>query len=219
MARQLILDLPVRQARGRDDFFVAPANALALATLDAPESWPSGRMLLIGPEGAGKSHLAAIWAEQHGASIVRARDLIPEMAPALAHAAVVEDVQAIGAAEAALFHLHNLAQAEDGRLLLTANAPPRDWGLRLPDLRSRMEATASVRIAPPDDALLAAVLVKLFADRQTKVPQSLIPWLVTRMDRSLGTARRLVAALDARAVAEGRPLTRAMAVEVLDSFI
>ena len=79
MARQLILDLPVRQARGRDDFFVAPANALALATLDAPESWPSGRMLLIGPEGAGKSHLAAIWAEQHGASIVRARDLTPEL--------------------------------------------------------------------------------------------------------------------------------------------
>ncbi|WP_420344602.1 chromosomal replication initiator DnaA [Paenirhodobacter sp.] len=219
MARQLILDLPVRQARGRDDFFVAPANALALATLDAPESWPSGRMLLIGPEGAGKSHLAAIWAEQHGASIVRARDLTPEMAPVLAHAAVVEDVQAIGSAEAALFHLHNLAQAEGGRLLLTANAPPRDWGLHLPDLRSRMEATASVRIAPPDDALLAAVLVKLFADRQTKVPRSLIPWLVTRMDRSLGTARRLVAALDARAVAEGRPLTRAMAVEVLDSFI
>ncbi|MFT3689610.1 chromosomal replication initiator DnaA [Paenirhodobacter sp.] len=218
MARQLILDLPVRQARGRDDFFVAPANALALATLDAPESWPQGRMLLIGPEGAGKSHLAAIWAEAQEAPILRARDLTAEMAPALSRAAVIEDAQQIGPAEAALFHLHNLAQAEGGRLLLTANAPPRDWGLTLPDLKSRMEATATVRIAAPDDALLSAVLVKLFADRQTKVPHSLIPWLVTHMDRSLGFARRLVAALDARAVSEGRPLTRTMAAEVLDSL-
>lgn len=218
MARQLILDLPVRQARGRDDFFVAPANALALATLDAPEGWPQGRMLLIGPEGAGKSHLAAIWAEANGAPVVRARDLTEAMAPALSRAAVIEDAQQIGPAQAALFHLHNLSQAEGGRLLLTANAPPRDWGLTLPDLKSRMEATATVRIAAPDDALLSAVLVKLFADRQTKVPQSLIPWLVTHMDRSLGAARKLVAALDARAVAEGRPLTRTMAAEVLDSL-
>lgn len=224
MIRQLILDLPVRSARGRDDFFVAPANALALATLDAPESWPSGRMLLIGPEGAGKSHLAAIWAEsQGGAPIVAAATLTDEAAPSLvrAGACVVEDAQRVAAspvAQAALFHLHNLMQAEGGRLLLTAAAPPRDWGLTLADLASRMEATASVRITPPDDALLSAVLVKLFADRQTKVPHSLIPWLVTRMDRSLGTARRLVAALDARAVAEGRPVTRTMAAEVLDSL-
>lgn len=224
MIRQLILDLPVRSARGRDDFFVAPANALALATLDAPEAWPSGRMLLIGPEGAGKSHLAAIWAEaQGGAPIVAAASLTDEAAPALvrAGACVVEDTQRVAAspvAQAALFHLHNLMQAEGGRLLLTAAAPPRDWGLTLADLASRMEATASVRITPPDDALLSAVLVKLFADRQTKVPHSLIPWLVTRMDRSLGTARRLVAALDARAVAEGRPVTRTLAAEVLDSL-
>lgn len=224
MIRQLILDLPVRSARGRDDFFVAPANALALATLDAPEAWPSGRMLLIGPEGAGKSHLAAIWAEaQGGAPIVAAASLTDEAAPALvrADACVVEDAQRVATspvAQAALFHLHNLMQAEGGRLLLTAAAPPRDWGLTLADLASRMEATASVRITPPDDALLSAVLVKLFADRQTKVPHSLIPWLVTRMDRSLGTARRLVAALDARAVAEGRPVTRTLAAEVLDSL-
>ncbi|RWR12801.1 P-loop NTPase family protein [Paenirhodobacter populi] len=222
MTRQMILDLPVRQARGRDDFFVSPANALALATLDAPAGWPAGRMLLTGPEGAGKSHLAAIWAEAQEAPVLAARDLTDADAPRLARvrAAVIEDAQqtAAAGAEEALFHLCNLMQAEGGRLLLTALAPPRDWGLRLPDLLSRMEATALVRIAAPDDALLSAVLVKLFNDRQTKVPHSLIPWLVTRMDRSLGTARRLVAALDARAVAEGRPLTRAMAAEVLDSF-
>ncbi|HEY0213640.1 MAG TPA: DnaA/Hda family protein [Paenirhodobacter sp.] len=222
MTRQMILDLPVRQARGRDDFFVSPANALALASLDVPQGWPMGRMVLVGPEGAGKSHLAAIWAEAQDAPILAARDLTEADAPRLVHAraAVIEDAQhtATAGGQAALFHLHNLMQAEGGLLLLTANAPPRDWGLTLPDLISRVTASALVRIAAPDDALLSAVLVKLFNDRQTKVPHSLIPWLVTRMDRSLGTARRLVTALDARAVAEGRPLTRVMAAEVLDSL-
>lgn len=225
MPRQMVFDLPVRQARGREDFFVAPANALALATLDAPEAWPAGRMLLIGPEGAGKSHLAAIWAEdQGGAPVLAARALCDADAPrlALAGAAVIEDVQQLAgqaAGEEALFHLVNLCAAEGARLLMTSDAPPRDWGLALPDLRSRLEATAAVRIAPPDEALLAAVLVKLFADRQMVVPQSLISWLVTRMDRSLGQARRLVEALDARALAEGRAITRTMAAEVLDTLV
>lgn len=223
MIRQLILDLPVRQARGRDDFFVAPPNALALAALDKTEGWPQGRMLLLGPEGAGKSHLAAIWAEAHDAPIIAACDLTEDTAPAAARkgAVVIEDAHRIGDhanAQEALFHLHNLMQAEGGHLLLTAVTPPRDWGLTLADLASRMEATAIARIGPPDDALLSAVLVKLFSDRQTKVPQNLIPWLVAHMDRSFACARRLVEVLDARAVAEGRPITRTMAVEVLDSL-
>lgn len=224
MPRQMTFDLPVRQARGRDDFFVAPANALALATLDAPQAWPLGRMLLTGPEGAGKSHLAAIWAVgQGGAAVVAAQSLCDADAPGLvlAGAAVVEDAQTLAgtaAGEEALFHLINLMAAEGGRLLLTAAAPPRDWGLVLPDLKSRLEATALVRIAPPDEALLAAVLVKLFADRQLVVPGHVISWLVPRMERDLGHARRLVAALDARALAERSPVTRTMAAEVLDSL-
>lgn len=224
MPRQMTFDLPVRQARGRDDFFVAPANALALATLDAPEGWPLGRMLLIGPEGAGKSHLAAIWSsERGGVAVLAAAGLTNDDAPRLAQAgaAVLEDAQALAGnavGEEALFHLLNLMAAEGGQLLLTANAPPRDWGLGLPDLKSRLEATALVRISPPDEALLAAVLVKLFADRQLVVPGHVIAWLVPRMDRSLGQARRLVVALDARALAENRAVTRAMAAEVLDSL-
>lgn len=221
--RQLVFDLALRPSRGREDFYVAPANALALATLDAPASWPSGRMLLIGPEGAGKSHLAAIWAEENDAALIEARILTKDDAPALARqgAVVLEDAEAVAgdpAREAALFHLHNLLQAEGGRLLLTAKMPPRDWGLALPDLLSRMSATASVRIEPPDDALLSAVLVKLFADRQLAVPAALIPWLVTHMDRSLAMARRLVTALDARAMAERRAITRPLAAQVLDSL-
>ena len=222
MTRQLAFDLPLRQSQGREDFFVAPANALALATLDAPESWPQGRMLLIGPEGAGKSHLAQIWSDDHQARIVAARDLSGADIPTLATGAVVvEDAQKIDgnrSLEDALFHLHNLLQAERRALLITASRPPRDWGLSLPDLQSRMDAMASVRITPPDDSLLAAVLVKLFNDRQLTVSPQLIDWLVTRMDRSMGTARKLVAALDARALAEGRKITRALAAEVLDSL-
>jgi chromosomal replication initiation ATPase DnaA len=221
--RQLILDLPCRSAQGRDDFFVAPANALALATLDAPDAWPQRRMLLIGPEGAGKSHLAQIWADEHDAPVLPAAGLTAAAAPALvaARAVVIEDAEAIGpdqAAQAALFHLHNLALAEGAHLLITARKAPRDWGLTLPDLQSRMAATASVRIAPPDEALLAAVLVKLFADRQLDVAPALIPWLVLRIDRSLATARDVVAALDARALATGGAVTRALAAEVLDSL-
>ncbi|WP_444461423.1 chromosomal replication initiator DnaA [Rhodobacter capsulatus] len=221
MTRQLPLPLPVRVAEGREDFFVAPANALALSLLDAPETWAQGRMLLLGPEGAGKSHLAAIWASERGAVIRAAADLRPETVADLAAtgAVVIEDAQHLAgraASEQALFHLLNLTAAEGGRCLITAPTPPRDWGVALPDLKSQLDATQSVRIAPPDEALLAAVLVKLFADRQLTVPQSLIDWLVLRMERALGTARAVVEALDARALAEGRAITRAMAAEVLD---
>ncbi|MFD2175004.1 DnaA ATPase domain-containing protein [Rhodobacter lacus] len=221
MIRQMAFDLPVRQARGREDFFVAPANALALAALDTPDAWPSGRMLLIGPEGAGKTHLAAIWAEDHGAEVIAAADLTNPEAERLAArgAVVLEDAQQLHGtpeAEEAAFHLINLIAAEGGRLLFTADAPPRDWGLRLPDLKSRLDATTAVHIAPPDDALLGAVLVKLFADRQLVVPQTLVSWLVPRMERSLGAARALVAALDARALEERRPVSRTMAAEVLE---
>ncbi|KEP70834.1 chromosomal replication initiator protein DnaA [Thioclava dalianensis] len=223
MAKQLIFPLPIRSAQGREDFFIAPANALALSTLDAPQTWPNGRMILIGPEGAGKTHLAAIWAQEQGAEPLAARDLSDDDAPRLAaqRVAVIENTHQIGGdrvRETALFHLHNLMQAEGGRLLLTARTPPRDWGVTLPDLISRMEASATVRITPPDDALLAAVLVKLFNDRQLMVSPVLIDWLVTRMDRSLATARRLVAALDDRALSEQRAITRPLAAQVLDSL-
>lgn len=216
MPRQLAFDLPVRPALGRGDFFVSPANALAVAQIDAG-GWPAGKLLLIGPEGAGKSHLAQVWATETGAVVLEAAAL-PDLPPE-ALAVVVEDAEKVAgdeAAETRLFHLHNHVLARGGRLLITASAPPRSWGLVLPDLASRMEATAMAGIAPPDDRLLSAVLVKLFADRQIAVAPSLIPWLVNRMDRSFAAARALVAELDARALAQGGPVTREIAREVLD---
>lgn len=223
VARQLTLDLPVRPALGREDFFVSPANALALSVIDAPLDWPQGKLVLVGPEGAGKTHLAQVFAAATGALVLAAHDLAAADLPMLVAepAIVIEDADRIAGdagAEAALFHLHNLALAEGTRLLLTARTPPNRWGLQLPDLASRMQATQIAALDPPDDALLAAVLVKHFADRQVRVPGGLVPYLVTRMDRSLGMAHRLADELDRRALSQSRPIGQKLAAEVLDSL-
>jgi chromosomal replication initiation ATPase DnaA len=219
--RQLAFDLPAQAAYRRADFFASPTNAHALAAIDAWRDWPGGKLLLVGPPGAGKTHLAHLWADSAGAVIVPGAALAGADLPHLAHAGAVavenaEAVAGIPEAEAALFHLHNLV-VQRGSLLLTARSPARDWGLCLPDLKSRVDAASVARLDAPDDALLSAVLVKLFADRQTLVQPSLIPWLVARMERSIGAARALVAELDARALAMGKPITKTTAKGLLDS--
>lgn len=221
MTRQLAFDLPAREAFRREDFFLSPANATALAAIDGWRGWPGGKMLLVGPKGSGKTHLARLWAAEAGAAVVAGADLAGADLPRLSAqgAVAVEDAEAVAGdagAEAAFFHLHNLV-VQAGSLLVTASAPPRDWGLALPDLASRLQAASLTRLEAPDDALLSAVLVKLFADRQISVPPNLIPYLVLRMERSIDAARALVAALDARALAEGRPITRQLAADLLDS--
>lgn len=216
MIRQLAFDLPAAEAMTRDAFFVAPSNALALQIVERWQDWPGRKLLILGPEGSGKTHLAHVWAALAGAEILAAEALADtDFAGLSGRPVVVEDADRIGEAEARLFHLHNLATS-GAALLMTARTPPRDWGLGLPDLVSRMQATQIARLEAPDDALLSAVLVKLFADRQVEVPANLIPYLVSRMPRSIGAARALVAALDARALAEGRPITRALAAGFLD---
>lgn len=223
MIRQLIFDLPAAARVTRADFFTSPANALVLETIDQWRDWPSRKMMLIGPRGAGKSHLAQIWATDAKATVVPAGSLADiDLSRIAADAAIaLEDADTLAgqpSGEALLFHLHNLL-AVSGTLLMTAVAPPRDWGLSLPDLASRMQATPMTRLEPPDDALLGAVLAKLFADRQLEVPGNLIPYLLARMDRSITAARALVDALDARALAQHRPITRVLAGEILESHV
>lgn len=224
MTRQIPMELPLRPARGRDAFFVAPSNQAALAAVQRWCDWPGGKLVLVGPEGAGKTHLAHVWAAETGAAIIAAPRLPALPLPDLAAtgAVVVEDAETLGqapegrrAAEEALLHLHNLLAEGGGRLLLTARGPVRDWGLGLPDLHSRLSAASAVRIDLPDEALLAAILIKLFADRQLAVAPGLIGWLVLRMPRTPAAAGRLVAMLDARALAEGRAVTRPMAQAAL----
>lgn len=217
MIRQLAFELPGTEARTRADFFVAPSNALALQAVEGWRDWPGAKLLLLGPEGAGKTHLAHVWAEAAGAVILHANALDSvDIAGLAGRPVAVEDAQLVGAAEAALFHLHNVVTTGGGALLLTADAPPRDWGLQLPDLLSRLQAASVARLEAPDEGLLSAVLIKLFADRQLAVAPNLIPYLVSRMPRSIGAARALVAALDAAALAEHRAVTRVLAGQVLD---
>lgn len=220
MAEQLAFNLTARPALGREDFLVSAANAEAVAMISDEAAWPSGKLALVGPPGAGKTHLVHVWAAETGARIVPASDLASADIPALAgagHVAVEDLPHADPAAERALFHLHNLVLAQGGRLLLTAEAPPARWPVALPDLGSRLESTAVARLGPPDDALLAAVMVKLFADRQLVVPPSVIAYVTRRIDRSFAAARDAVDRLDRAALAEGRAVTRALAAQLLDN--
>lgn len=222
MAEQLGFDLPTRTARGRDDFLVTSSNALAAALIDTWKDWPNRKLLLSGPEGSGKTHLTHVWAEASGAQIVQATSLSEDGVPELTRANVaVEDVHQIAsnaAAEAALFHLHNLALAEGRALLLTGRGNVVEWRLTLPDLVSRLRGTTEARLEPPDDALLGAVLAKLLADRQLSPKPNLIPYLLLRMDRSFSGAIELVAALDKASLARKTPITRALAADVLDKL-
>lgn len=221
MAQQLGFDLPSRTALERDAFFVAPSNALALAMIDGWARWASGKLVITGPLGAGKTHLTHVWAQMTGAQIIAARDLAEADIPTLARGPVaVEDVPDIAqdpAAQTALFHLHNMVLAEGHALLMTGAGAVPHWGLSLPDLVSRLRGTTSVALDPPDDALLAALLVKLLADRQLTPKPDLIPYLLGRMDRSFAAAIALVARLDAASLALKRPITRHLAAQVLDN--
>lgn len=220
MAMQLGFDLPVRTARGRNDFLVAPSNAMAVAMIENWRNWAGGKMVLTGPEGAGKTHLTHVWADTAQARLIHATDLRDDDVPKLAQSSIaVEDVPQISGnseAQTALFHLHNMVLAEGHSLLLTGVGAVAHWGLSLPDLVSRLQGALEVSIDAPDDALLSAVLVKLLADRQLVPPSDLIPYLLNRMDRSFIAANRFVAALDRESLARKRPITRALAAQVLD---
>jgi chromosomal replication initiation ATPase DnaA len=224
MARQLTFELPARAALGRDDFFVSPANAAAVNAVENSADWPGGKLLLCGPQSAGKTHLCHVWAALAQARIVAATDLATGSVAALLSASphiAVEDIDRIAGladGERALLHLHNLALAEGGQLLMTCTTPPTARAFTLPDLQSRMRGTLLSYLSPPDDALLCAVLVKLFADRQLTVPASVISYMSHRMERSFDAATRLVAATDALSLAERRPITRTLAARVLDKL-
>lgn len=220
MIRQLAFDLSKRPAFDAANFFVSRSNAQAWAMVTGPALWPAGKLCLVGPAGSGKSHLAHIWAHGAEAIYLPARDIAAFPRPATALSLVVEDMETLPpTAEEPLFHLHNHIHATGGRLLLTADRPPSRWQIALPDLASRMQATALVQIGDPDDELLFAVIAKHFADRQLSPEPDLIPWLVTRIERSFTAAGQAVAALDAAALAQGRDITRAFARAVLDNSV
>ncbi|QBF32840.1 DnaA ATPase domain-containing protein [Thalassococcus sp. S3] len=219
MSKQTSFDLSGAPALAREDFFVSPCNAVAVAMIDAPQTWPSGKLALTGPAGSGKTHLAQIWATENNARLLPATNLTEGDISYLAQGSVaVEDVPALSddlSAQKMLFHLHNLVLANGHRLLLTGRPAPKHWALSLPDLQSRIEGAQHAALQEPDDQLLGAVLGKLFADRQILPKPDVIPYLVSHMDRSFAAAGEIVDRLDRTALDEKRSLNRALAIRLL----
>ncbi len=208
MNRPLPFDLAPRPAFGREDLLPGASNAGALAWIERWPDWPAPGLALVGPEGSGKSHLAAIWARRAGAVALAGATLAADPTPALgaARAALVEDVDRFLPGRP-LLHLHNLIAERGGSLLLTAREPPARWPVALADLRSRLATYAVATLGAPDDALLAAVLVKLFADRQLRPAPDLVTFLVPRLERSFASLARTVEILDGAALAQRRAIT------------
>ena len=215
--RQLVLDLGHRPAFGRDDFLVTPGNYEAVAWIDRWPVWPGHALALFGPAGCGKTHLAHVFALRASAPVLTAADVHPDAVARLieAHRALVlEDGEAV-ADPRALLHLFNAMKEQGGFLLLTSREPPARWPVGLADLKSRLSAVPAVRIAPPDDAMMEAVLVKLFADRQLEVAPDVVAYLTRRMDRSFAAARQIVARADSASLADKRAITIPLIKHVL----
>jgi chromosomal replication initiation ATPase DnaA len=214
--RQLVLALGHAESFAREDFLEGPSNRAALALIERWPDWPAPAMALVGPEGSGKSHLASIWAQASGARVLAARLLGEVDLPgALATGALVlEDVDPTGLDERALFHLINLAREQGASLLFSARQPPAGLQVGIRDLASRLRALPAVTLAPPDDALLRALIVKLAADRQIAVDAALVNYLANRIERSFAAARAAVKRIDLEAMRQHRRVTRALAAEL-----
>ena len=213
---QMPLDLGGGPSYAADDFLVADSNRDAFSMIEGRGAWPSFALALVGPAGSGKTHLANLFVGGNGDSYAQAEALIDDMVDDLADRkeVVIEDVDR-GVDEPALLHLFNLLRERGRHLLVTGREAPARWSIALPDLRSRLAALPVVTIGPPDEALLAALMIKLFADRQLRIGQELPAYLLPRLERSFAAVRAAVAALDQAALSKGRPVTPALAREVL----
>lgn len=214
---QLTLELPHRAAQGAEDFLVSGCNEAAVLAIDRWPDWPHTAMAVTGPPGSGKSHLVNVWQARSGAIVLRAAELREDSASRLGgyRAFAIEDIDHGIADEQALFHILNMATEQRLSVLLTSRQAPGELAIALPDLRSRLRAAPLISIARPDEALLRALLVKLFADRQLAVEPHVVSYLALRIERSTEAAQRAVAEADRLALASRRRVTRAVVAEVL----
>lgn len=216
---QLVFDLAHIPALGSEDFLVSASNERAVKLVDAWPAWPNPIAVLAGPQGSGKTHLANVWRARSGAQAFPASALQEAVEHALGASGplVIEDIDRGGIDENAAFHLLNLARERRFDVLVTGRRLPGEWVIALPDLRSRLRSAALVTIDEPDEALLGAVLIKLFADRQLDVEPGVIGYLMRRMDRSMAAAQAVVDVLDRAALAERRRVTRALAAKLFSA--
>ena len=220
MPSQLTLDLALPPPTyAREDFVAAAGNREALAWLERWPDWPAPAFALHGPTGCGKTHLGRIWAARANALLLVGSDfdgksvadltVLVEKSPEL----LVD--QANAAPERALFHLYNLLRERRGHMLILSVEPPARWQIALPDLASRLRAAPAVAVEAPDDELLGSIILKQLSDRQLHAGPGVVQYLVSRMERSGDAARRVVAALDSKALAERREIDRRLAADVL----
>lgn len=203
---------------GRDDLLISDPMSAAVTIVDQWPRWPSPVVIIVGPPGSGKSHLARIWAEKSGAITIRPRAGEGAAEKASRAPVLFEDADRMDFDETELFHVINAVRQHGTCLLMTARAWPLSWSVRLEDLKSRLKAATIVEIGEPDDALLGQVLFKLFADRQLLVDDKLVDYVVARMERSLNAAMTIVERLDQLALARGKKINRSLAAEVLNDF-
>ncbi len=215
-ASQLPLALRHEPDFSRDSYMVGPSNRAALAMVEAWPKWPAPLVVLSGPEGSGKTHLARIWAERSGAAILPAGSLHQTSPfPVSRRGLVVEDIDPRKVPATPLFHLINSAVEAGAGLLLTSRERPEEWRLGLEDLRSRLRMATPAQLFLPDEDLLRRMLVKLFADRQLVIEKAVLDYLLQRMERSFAAAVTVVAAIDREALATGRRITRRLVAGVL----
>ena len=215
---QLPLEFRHEAASGRDDLVISDPVSAAASIIDRWPDWPSPVVIITGPEGSGKSHLAEVWVRNSHAVRVQAVPGSDAVIRAGEGPVLVEDADRDGFDETELFHLINAVRSAGTSLLITARSWPMAWGVTLPDLASRLKAATTVEIGPPDDLLLSQILMKLFADRQLALDDKVIAYIVPRMERSLAAAQAIVERLDRLALARGTRINRALAAEVLGSL-
>ena len=212
---QLVLDLPQHESWDEADFFVTSRNERAFRLVAAWPEWGAPAAIVYGPPRSGKTYLAKIWQSRSGARLLGLSELADHIWSAPFTPLIVEDIGSASFSETALFHHLNLAREHGSTILLTAETPPGQWTVALPDLRSRIRSYPAEGIEPPDDEHLATLLLKHFAGRQIEVAPEVISYLAARMERSTEAAQKLTAHLDRLALSEHRKITRAFAAKVL----
>ncbi|MGA1801282.1 DnaA regulatory inactivator HdaA [Rhizobium sp. HT1-10] len=217
-AEQLPLAFVHDAASGREDLRVSARLQAAVAIVDSWPAWPSPVVILAGPVGSGKSHLASIWREHSGATSIHPVEGSDAALAAARGPVIFEDADRVGFDDAELFHVINSVRENRTGLMITSRLWPISWPVTLPDLASRLKAATTVEIGEPDEELLSQVIVKLFADRQLYIEDKLVLYIVGRMERSLGAAQTIVERLDRLALSRGTRITRALAAEVLNEL-